>query len=53
VVKVWDARDGRELATVLQRVRGFSIALSPDGKLLAAVFHDGKVRVWKLVSGRR
>jgi WD40 repeat protein len=52
MVKVWDAKDGRELVTAPHGVRGFSIALSPDGKRLAVVF-ESNVRVWRLVSGSR
>lgn len=52
VVKVWDARDGGELATLRQRERAFSIAFSPDGKRLAVRFKT-RVKVWKLVDGRR
>jgi WD40 repeat protein len=52
VVKLWDTKDGNELATLPQHERGFSIAFSPDSKLLAVGFLR-KVTVWKLANGNR
>ena len=52
IVKFWDARDGKKVASLSQHERGFSIAFSPDGKLVAVGLRT-KVNVWKLVNGRR
>jgi WD40 repeat protein len=52
VVKLWDAMDGRELATLQQEEHACPIIFSPDGRLLV-VGCRRKVKVWKLPSGSR
>jgi WD40 repeat protein len=55
-VKLWDAATGAALAvfsaegtTTLVR----SIAFSPDGKVIAAGFTDGRVRLWALPAPKK
>jgi WD40 repeat protein len=44
-VQLWDAASGKELVTIKEG--GYSVAISPDGKLLATSIRAG-VRVWRL-----
>ncbi|ORT47042.1 WD40 repeat domain-containing protein [Frankia sp. KB5] len=50
-IEIWDLRAGSSEATVTFPGRDatvYSIAISPDGDLLAAGYDDGVVRVWDL-----
>jgi WD40 repeat protein len=51
VVKLWDATDGRELASLatpdLQYLLRAECAISPDGKS-AAIRHDEGIKIWNL-----
>ncbi len=50
---VWDTADARErLILGERRDRVPCLAVSPDGKFVAAGCRDGKVRVWDLLTGR-
>ena len=48
-LKLWDASTGPESKTFQSRGRS-TVALSPDGTLLAATGHDG-AQVWNVISG--
>jgi WD40 repeat protein len=55
--RVWNAADGAALLTVPQEdipVYGaLSLALSPDGQILALGFTDGSVDVWGVAGGQK
>ena len=51
MVQLWDAQTGRELLTLGDlRTDVNSVAFSPDGRTIAAGFHDGSIRLWELPS---
>lgn len=53
-VLVWDARDGRLLATLAGHVRGAeSVAFSPDGTRLLTTSREKVATVWEPRTGRR
>jgi WD40 repeat protein len=53
LIKVWDPRDGRELATFTGHRAGInSLDLTSDGRTLASAAGDGSVRLWHLNTGR-
>src|SRR5262245_31806058 len=53
-VKVWDARTGKELQTLLRQVDTiFAVSFSPDSRLLATAGRDGKIVLWNPRSGER
>src|SRR5262249_44048781 len=49
--RVWDARDGRQLARQEHDDRVYALVFSPDGRRLATASADGRVRVWEWASG--
>jgi serine/threonine protein kinase/WD40 repeat protein len=51
VIAVWEAASGREIFRSAVG-RSTDIALSSDGKLLAAGFEDGAISVWSLAEGK-
>jgi serine/threonine protein kinase len=52
LIRIWDTRTGRELAGLRRsRPDGMGLAISPDGKRIAASDHD-TARVWEAGSGR-
>ncbi len=52
-VRVWDARDGRELLALKAHKReAVCVAFSPDGKLLASAGRDGTLKVWNAADGK-
>ncbi|MFM8952678.1 MAG: WD40 repeat domain-containing serine/threonine protein kinase [Planctomycetaceae bacterium] len=53
-VLVWDARDGRLLATLGGHVRGAdTVAFSPDGSLVVTTSGNDTAMVWESRTGRR
>jgi WD40 repeat protein len=57
-IKLWDARTGLELTTVRDPDDAVvhAVAFSPDGKVLASVNDEGKIRLWAtevLLSARK
>lgn len=54
-VKIWDYREGAPLRTLGDPGPDFvwSMAFSPDGKLLATGCWDSVVRLWDVASGRQ
>lgn len=62
LIRRWDARDGRLLGTLREKIQANRIALSPDGTLLASIYCEksgpsgcdkGGVSVWRLPEGTR
>jgi len=52
-VRIWDGRDGKELACLLgHRRRVTALAVSADGKTVASGSTDRLVKLWDLASGR-
>ncbi len=52
-IVVWDARKGKEIASLKGNPRGHrALAFSPNGKLLAAGAPDGRVWLWEMPTGR-
>ncbi|MCA9150203.1 MAG: hypothetical protein KDA92_12925, partial [Planctomycetales bacterium] len=50
-VKIWDAETGQRLDTMSQPLlEQYSVAISPDGKLVAAAGADNRIRLWQLES---
>jgi WD40 repeat protein len=52
-VKIWEAetqKNTKTLSGLTDQV--YSLALSPDGKLLAAGDYNGEVRIWNLADGK-
>jgi WD40 repeat protein len=53
-ITVWDVATGKERVTFAgHRDRVYSLAFSPDGKLLATGGDDGKVILWDWKTGKR
>ena len=54
-VRLWDARNARQLRVFPHKGRVYLLALSPDGRSLAtaALLPDSVVRVWDLATGRQ
>ncbi len=50
---VWDIASGKAVLTVKRPQRIYSVAISPDGKWLAAGDHDGTVQLWDALTGRK
>ena len=50
-VKVWDAKSGKELASL--RGGGYGLAFSPDGTMIASASRkDSAVTVWQVATGK-
>jgi hypothetical protein len=50
---LWDAVTGKQIAVLRgHQDRVFSVAFSPDGKMLASTSGDGTVRLWRVVDGK-
>ena len=45
-LRLWDVETGRALNSLTFGQRVHSVAFSPDGKLIAAGFHNGGVKTW-------
>jgi hypothetical protein len=53
VIKVWDARTGKELLSKDDRRKDLAhLALTPDGRLLAMRTRDGRIMIRNLATGR-
>jgi WD40 repeat protein len=53
VVRLWDAKTGRELFTLSGHTGWvMDIAISPDGNRLASASMDGTVKIWSLEPGQ-
>jgi WD40 repeat protein/DNA-binding SARP family transcriptional activator len=54
IVRVWDARDPREVALTLHGHTGWvhGVAVSPAGDTLASAATDGTIRIWDTQHGR-
>jgi WD40 repeat protein len=53
-VRLWDVEAGRPFANVSGTVSDpWTLAISADGRSLAAINGDGMVRMWDVASGRR
>ena len=54
VVKTWNTNTGAALKTMAEPLtdEAFSVALSPDGDLVAAGAYNGVVRIWKAADGK-
>lgn len=50
--KVWDGATGKEVRTLAAESTVWSLAISPDGKLIAAGDEHRRVRIWNLDSGK-
>jgi len=50
-VRVWDAGTGKERAFIATEKLS-SLAVSPDGRVVAAAGGDGKIRLWELATQR-
>ncbi len=50
VIKLWDPRDGRPIASLAVHNSVSSLRFSSDGKTLRSTGHDGAVRSWKVGS---
>jgi WD40 repeat protein len=51
-VRFWDVRSGRETRRVPGSGGNITLALSPDGTLLAAEDHDHPIRLWETATGK-
>jgi len=53
-IRLWETTTGRELPLKLPVLPGnvYSVALSPDGKLLAAAVSTGSVHMWNVATGQ-
>ena len=53
IVKLWDVKTGKEGATLRGHTEPvWSVAFSPDGKILASGGVDGKVKLWDVSTGK-
>ena len=52
-VKVWDVASGEEVASWTDTKPMCAVALSPDGRLLAAGHHDGAISLWDVAEKGR
>jgi WD40 repeat protein len=52
-MRLWDVTSRRELRTIRDRGRMFSVKFSPDGKKIATAGADGIVELWSVASGRK
>jgi uncharacterized caspase-like protein len=52
-IKLWDVATGRELRTLSGHSRlVFSVAFSPDGKVIASGSQDNTIKLWEVATGR-
>lgn len=52
-VAIWEIATRRKVATLKEEATVISLAISPDGKLIAGGGRDGSVHVWDRASGMR
>jgi WD40 repeat protein len=52
VIRVWDARTGRQVLRIHNGGTLMRLAISPDGQHVAVCMGDGKVGVWELRTGK-
>jgi WD40 repeat protein len=48
MVRLWDIKEGKQLLDLRLGGLVWSVAFSPDGKLLATGDHRGMLKVWKV-----
>lgn len=51
-INIWDVRSGQRLRTIPGVKKVSSLALSPDGKLLAAAIEPNTIKLWSLKDGK-
>lgn len=51
-INIWDVRSGRRLRTIPGVKKVSSLALSPDGKLLAAGVEPNTIKLWSVKDGK-
>jgi WD40 repeat protein len=51
-VRLWDIKEGKQVLDLQLGGSAWSVAFSPDGRLLAAGDSRGTLKVWKMAKPR-